>query len=105
MKYYTVTMSNGDVYGIPASVIAHNYAEYYAGKGEDYEENYNDMVDWFDSGDFAFADWAKNNMNWNEVEDFATLLESKQNVPDLQDGWVNGPYEYKTIEEANHGNS
>ena len=30
-KYYTVEMTNGDIYGIPAQVIAENYAKYFTG--------------------------------------------------------------------------
>ena len=58
-RYYAVTMSNGDIYGIPAHVIADNYANYYATKGEDYLENYDAMLYWFDTNDYEFADWAK----------------------------------------------
>lgn len=32
-RMYAVTMENGDVYGIPAEVIADNYAVYYASRG------------------------------------------------------------------------
>lgn len=91
-------MENGDVYGIPASVVAHNYAEEYASRGEDYTENYDAMMSWFDTKDFEFADWAKNNMNWDEVEDQAILLRSEHKAPDFQDGWVNGEYGYEIIE-------
>lgn len=31
-KYYTIEMENGDIYGIPAEIIAKNYADYYAAK-------------------------------------------------------------------------
>ena len=98
-RYYTVTMPNGDIYGIPAHVIADNYANYYATKGEDYQENYDAMVYWFATNDYEFADWAKNNMDWDDVKEHAVLLESQTKSCDFQDWWVNGDYEYKFVEE------
>lgn len=98
-RYYAVTMPNGDIYGIPAHVIADNYANYYATKGEDYLENYDAMLYWFDTDDYEFADWAKNNMDWYDVKEHAILLESQTKYCDFQDGWVNGDYEYKFVEE------
>lgn len=94
-RIYAVTMSNGDVYGVPAEIIADNYAKYYENRGESYEENYNGMLEWFDSKDFEFADWAKNNMDWDDVKDKAILLERKEQEIDFQEGWVNGRYEYR----------
>ena len=49
-RLYIVTMSNGDQYGVPAEVIADNYAKYYESRGEDYKENYDAMIEWFDTG-------------------------------------------------------
>ena len=98
-RMYAVTMSNGDVYGIPAEVVADNYAKYYAGLGDDYKENYEAMIEWFDTEDFEFADWAKNNMDWDEVKEKAILLESREPVIDFQDGWMNGEYEYRKVKE------
>lgn len=84
-------MPNGDIYGVPAEVIAENYAKYYKGEyGEPYEENFNTMMEWFDKNEYEFSDWAKNNMNWEDVADKAFLIE-KKNIPvDFQEGWVNG---------------
>ena len=98
-RYYAVTMPNGDIYGIPAHDIADNYANYCATKGEDYLENYDAMVYWFDTNDYEFADWAKSNMDWDDVQEHAVLLELQAEPCDFQDGWVNGDYEYKFVEE------
>lgn len=95
---YVVTMSNGDKYGVPAKVIADNYATYYQSVGEDYQENFDTMMDWFHQGDFEFADWAKNNMDWDDVKEYAVLLERAPQEVDFQDGWVNGAYEYRHFE-------
>lgn len=97
-RIYAVTMTNGDVYGISASVIADNYAKYYQRHGEDYQENYNTMINWFDEDDYEFADWAKNNMDWDDVKEHAVLLEHRQEPVDFQEGWINGGYEYKQMD-------
>lgn len=93
-RMYAVTMENGDVYGIPAEVIAENYANYYAPLGKDYQENYDKMLEWFDTNDIAFAEWAMNKMNWEDVEDRAVRLPSKKKEVDLQEGWMNGDFAY-----------
>ncbi len=93
-RIYAVTMNNGDIYGVPAEVIADNYAKYYESRGEGYQENFDAMIGWFDTGEFEFADWAKNNMDWDDVKDKAMLLEKAPQQFDFQEGWVNGSYEY-----------
>lgn len=94
-KLYAVKMSNGDMYGIPAILIADNYAKYYETVcGESYQESFDTMMKWFDTGDYQFADWAKENMNWSEVESSAILIRSEKAKIDFQDEWVNGEHEY-----------
>ena len=56
--------------------------------------NYDAMIHWFDTDDFEFADWAKNNMDWSDVSDKAVLVKHIQPEPDFEDGWVNGEYRY-----------
>ena len=98
-RLYIVTMTNGDQYGVPAEIIADNYAKYYESLGEDYKENYDAMIEWFDTDDFEFADWAKNNMYWSDVSDTAVLVQRNHREPDFEDGWVNGEYRYYREEE------
>ena len=98
-RLYAVIMQNGDKFGVPAEVIADNYAKYYESLGEDYKENFDAMLHWFDTDDYKFADWAKNNMNWSDVEDKAVLIKHNPPQPDFEDGWVNGEYQYLTEEE------
>ncbi len=99
-RIYAVTMENGDIYGIPAEVIAHHYARYYETEHEEpYQENYDAMLHWFDTNDYEFADWAKGNLNWDDVEEQAFLLKKATPKIDFQDGWVNGEYQYITRED------
>ena len=98
-KYYAVTMENGDVYGVPAELIADNYAKYYQeSNGEDYQENFDTMMYWFDTNDYEFADWAKGTMDWDDVKDEAVLLKKEVKEFDFQDGWINGRYAYRVLE-------
>lgn len=100
-RAYAITMENGDVYGIPAEVIADHYAKHYLKEhGEDYEENYEAMLHWFDTNDYEFADWAKNNMDWDDVKHAAVLLEKHEADVDFEEGWVNGQYEYKQLDSG-----
>lgn len=93
---YAVTMKNGDVYGVPAELIADHYAKYYLREhGEDYQENYDAMMHWFATDDYEFADWAKGNMDWDDIREKAVLLKRKETKVDFQEGWVNGKYEYR----------
>lgn len=98
-KMYAVTMENGDVYVVPAELIADNYAKYYQeNNDEDYDENHEAMMHWFDTNDYEFADWAKNNMDWDDVKHAAVLLKRHEMDVDFQEGWVNGHHEYMLLE-------
>ena len=95
-KYYIVQMSNGDKYGIPPQVIAKNRADYYANidPGITWQEEYDAMMQWFDQEDYEFADWAKGNMDWSDVAEYAVLMKRGMHHVDLEDCWVNGDHEY-----------
>lgn len=96
-RIYAITTTKGDVWGIPAEVIADNYAKYYEKFcGEDYKESFDAMIHWFDTNDYEFADWAKNNMDWDDVKDKAFLVRKGEVHDDFQESWVNGEYEYIT---------
>lgn len=98
-KLYTVTMSNGDTYGIPAELIAENRANYYQMRGDsDYRDDMEIMMHWFDTQDYDFADWAKNNMDWDDVKDKAILISQADIAVDYQDGWVNGKHGFMVQE-------
>lgn len=97
-RYYAITMENGDVYGVPAEIIARHYAGYYQEYGESFEDNYDAMMHWFDTNDYEFADWAKNNMDWDDVKDHAVLLEKSEKEIDFQEGWINGKFQYRNVE-------
>ena len=88
-KWYQFTTSTGDVWRVPTLIIAKNRAAYYQNKnGESLEESLkNDTIPFFEEDDFEIEDWARNNMDWAEVENYAEKLVSKG--PDMQEEWVN----------------
>lgn len=94
-------MNNGRTWGVPAEIIADDRAKYYAEKYKDhdttYQKEFDTMMEWFDDGDDEFADWAKNNMHWDDVKKHAVLFRHKVTPDDCNECWMNGEYEYKTI--------
>ena len=93
MKYLVMTMPNGEIWQIPAEIIANSRANYYGEKEgpemrkEEYEYTLNDNLE--------LIDWAANNMNWSEVKEFAKKI--KEADPILEDAfeecWRNGERE------------
>lgn len=92
-KYIFVTMPDGSQYKVPASIIAKNRAiSYEKRKGEDYDEIYEETIE----DDDEILDWARNNMSWDEVKEFAIL--KLEPCVDFDEGWING---YRFISEEN----
>lgn len=97
-RYYVVKMENGENWGIPAYIIAENKADYYFDRGNnEWNKEYDAMMELFDDGSYKFSDWAKDNMDWCEVEDYAVLLNKSSIEPDYQECWMNGEYEFITL--------
>jgi hypothetical protein len=88
-KWYQFTTSTGDVWRVPVKVIAENRAIFYAKEnGIDIEESLqDDTIPLFESDDFEIEDWARNNMDWSDVENHAEKVKSAE--PDMQKEWVN----------------
>lgn len=98
-KYYTVEMTNGDIYGIPAQVIAENYAKYFKGNNEEiYQEQYDCMMEMFDRKEYAFEDWARDEMDWDDVKHCAVLLKRGEVKVDFQEGWMNGKHGFLEVD-------
>lgn len=90
-KHYVIEMENGESWSIPVNVIAMDRAKYYAAKefdGNVEKSLREDTEPCFEEDHFEIEDWAKNNMNWVDVKDSATRIDSSSF--DYQDGWING---------------
>ena len=89
-------MPDGSVFMIKAEEIALNRALYYSDKhvgprGEK-EKILAEEMKMALEDDAEMIDWAKNNMNWDDVKQYANQLKAPDAV-DYQDGWVNGEME------------
>lgn len=87
-KWYVFECSDGSKWRVPTERIARNRAEYYEDRfGGDVEKSLKeDTVPLFENDDFEIEDWAKNNMNWAEVENFAEKI--KGGNLDMQEEWL-----------------
>jgi hypothetical protein len=96
-KVYQVTMEDGSVWHIPIIIIAMNHAKYYASADEiSFEESLKNTTAMFLDDDYEIEDWARSNMNWEDVVTTAIMFKSPPES-DHQEGWVNGDAEIITL--------
>ena len=98
-------MPDGSRWDVPAELVAHKRAVYYAepklsqehGNGE-YKKVFKREFDYAYNKDTSeLLDWAENNLNWEDVAQFAKRADQPPPV-DYQDGWVNGDKEIIVVE-------
>ena len=95
-KNYIVTMPDGSRWSIPVEVIAKDRAlHYYLTQEFESTERSLEEDTWplFEEDSYEVQDWARNNMNWEDVEEFAILIKDEKEPVDFQEGWVNGDVE------------
>jgi len=96
MKYLMATWGY-KVYKIPADAIGKHRAQYYAeldsGKsaGDEYDKVYQNEFQIGMDDDIELADWAANNMNWEDVSDHVVSVKSVE--LDIYDEWCNAEME------------
>lgn len=92
---YQITMPDNSIWEIPVMIIARNRAEEYASEFDnDVEKSLKeDTLPLFDLDSGAIHDWAQNNMNWKEVQQYAVKV--KDSVIDYQEGWINGKVSFR----------
>ena len=90
---YNITMEDNSIWSIPVSLIAINRAERYKHEfGGDIQRSLDeDTIPLFKSDTYEIKDWARNNMNWEDVAHQATII-NPANI-DFQEGWLNGHVE------------
>lgn len=89
MAKFRVEMGDGSVWEIPVQVIVDS-------RDEHYREDAEDTIGFIRKGSLdssEIADWAGNNMNWSDVERFASPVPAKSKKVDWEDGWSNGEKE------------
>lgn len=90
-KLMTVTMPNGEIWGVPVDMIARSRATYYAHDFDgDVERSLaEDTIPLFESDEYEIQDWAENNMNWSDFNGHQIKVCDTPD-PDLQEAWING---------------
>jgi hypothetical protein len=83
-----ITFPNGEVYMVPAEVVAKSRTEYYAGK----DGFKNDSAEWFEEFEqsmkpMEILDWMGNNMDWVDIKDHAIKKEKEAVEPDYDKMW------------------
>jgi len=94
-KNYVVTMPDGSKWRVPVKIIAKNRSASYA---DEYDGDIDralkeDTIPLFEMSDADIEDWARNNMDWSEVESDALRVQDPDEDVDYQDGWANGEVE------------
>lgn len=87
---YRVEMGDGSKWDVPVQAIADS-------RDENYKEDDEDTIGSIRSGGlppYEINDWAGNNMNWSDVEQFAVPVPASElKKPGYQEGWTNGEKE------------
>lgn len=86
-------MPDHSEWSIPIKLIAENHAEAYKDEFDgDAKQSLDEGTEpLFQSDEYEISDWASNNMNWDDVKEYATQVK-EANDGDYQDGWCNGDY-------------
>lgn len=97
-KYLTLALDDGSIYGIPLEVIARNRAENYKDEfANDIERSLaEDTLPLFEDDPWEATDWARNNMNWEDVSAHAVQLRGPQPI-DFQSAWNRAPMEVQSF--------
>lgn len=97
-KKVLIDMPDGLTYMIPVEFIARKRARYYFNKGEfpTLEDSLlEDTIPLMESEPYEIEDWARNNLNWDDVEFVAVALKKKAKQGDFQEAWLNNTMEIK----------
>lgn len=84
MSTLRVTMPDGSIWSIPTAVINEDRNGYYRTREADYEDE--------EAEEYDLIDWARNNMNWSDVAESASMIEEPAPC-DFDEGWANGDME------------
>lgn len=88
-----IEMPDGSKWSVKVSHIIESRAERYADQYDgDVDKARHDTIELFECDDYEIEDWASNNMNWDEIKEFAVKVSEPAPV-DYEDGWRNGEKE------------
>jgi hypothetical protein len=96
-KLYIVEMPSRNKWMINVGFIANHRAEYFAKEfdGDVKKSLLEDTLPIFEADEYEIEDWAKNNLDWDDVKSSALLVKNvnKDDTEDLKEGWMNGDVE------------
>jgi hypothetical protein len=92
---YRLSMPNGEVWKVPIRIIAMDRARAYSSEYEGSVERslHEDTLPLFNAQGFEIEDWAKNNMDWSDVETHAIREVEADREKERVDGWSDGEVE------------
>lgn len=95
MGTYRLSMPNGEVWKVPIRIIAMHRARAYSDEYEGSVERslHENTLRLFSAQDFEIEDWAKNNMDWSDVETHAIREVEADREKERVDGWNDGEVE------------
>ncbi len=76
-KTIIITFNNGEIYEVPADIVAQSRAEYYSQiDGVEYgSDEYQKEYQYSYSDNYELLDWINNNMNWSDISKFAKRID------------------------------
>ena len=99
-----VVMPNGERWAVPAKIIINDRAHYMADKHPDefptLEDAIKDTEEYFaDDDHYDLHDWAANNMNWEDVKEYAFKVGEPELLTEeqMQEAWCNGEHSVKRV--------
>lgn len=103
VQFLVVTFPTGERYGVPAHIIAQDRATYYAQRDHpDNEEKRSEKLQQeleYALGETSeLIDWAKNNMDWDDLNHHAERLDPPER--DLDDLWMDADLTVKPANEV-----
>jgi len=97
LKVLVVHFEDGKSFTVPAEFVAKNRADYYV--SVDPEASRIGEIEYALADEFELLDWARNNLNWVDVEDAAKpYWESDNQLEETYDAqWPNAEMEVQEI--------
>lgn len=97
VKLLVLVLPSGAEWGIPAEVIAKHRARHYA--DNDPDTTFDEEFAWTMENEFELRDWAANNMNWEDVREFAREITPAPD-PDLNAAWGSVEKDVRKVDGA-----
>lgn len=100
MKYMTITLPGGEVWGVPVDMIARDRAGHYATEFDgDIERSLKeDTLPLFADDEYEIEDWAVNNMNWSDFDGHQIKI-SDGGEHDFQGAWMDAEKGFAEVKD------